>query len=71
VDVKDGVIQDLGYLDDESTPSLASSSLWSMCDFYLHVRHESTKGSEHGKAVTLLCFGAPKEVTDRFQRLLR
>ena len=70
VDVKDGIIQDLGYLDDESTPSLAPSSLWSMCDFYLHVRNESTEGSEHGKAVTLLCFGAPKEVIDRFQRLL-
>lgn len=71
VDVKDGVIQDLGYLDeDQSTTGLAPSSLWSMCDFYLHVRPESTEGSEYGKAVTLLCFGAPKEVIQRFQRLL-
>jgi hypothetical protein len=71
VDVVDGKIQDLGYLDDvQGTPAPAPSSLWSMCDFYLHVRPESTEGSEHGKAVTLLCFGAPKEVVQRFQQLL-
>ena len=72
VDVKDGVIQDLGYLDeDESNPSPAPSSLWSMCDFYLHVRPGSIEESGDEKAVTLLCFGAPKEVSVRFNRLLQ
>jgi hypothetical protein len=72
VDVKDGMVQDLvAYLDeDQGKPCLAPRALGSTCHFYLHVRHESTEGSGYEKAVTLLCFDAPREVVHRFQRLL-
>ena len=36
-------------------------SLWITCDFFLHVAKD--------KAVTLLCFGAPKGVVQRFEKL--
>lgn len=73
VNVESGVIQeDLGYLaGDLPTPGLALSPLWCICDFHLHVRLQSTEGSKYEKAVTLLCFGAPAEVVNRFGRLLR
>jgi hypothetical protein len=35
--------------------------LWITCDFFLHVTKDKT--------VTLLCFGAPKEVVQRFEEL--
>jgi len=71
MDVKDDIIQDLRYLEEYQRDScLAPTSIWSVCDFYLHVRQESTEGSGYEKAVTLLCFGALKEVINRFQRLL-
>lgn len=41
--------------------SSGALSLWITCDFFLHVGKD--------KAVTLLCFGAPKGVVQRFEKL--
>lgn len=41
--------------------SSGALSLWITCDFFLHVAKD--------KAVTLLCFGAPKGVVQRFEKL--
>jgi hypothetical protein len=41
--------------------SSGALSLWITCDFFLHVTKDKT--------VTLLCFGAPKEVVQRFEEL--
>jgi hypothetical protein len=41
--------------------SSGALSLWITCDFFLHVAQD--------KAVTLLCFGAPKGVVQRFEKL--
>lgn len=41
--------------------SSVALSLWITCDFFLHVAND--------KAVTLLCFGAPKGVVQRFEGL--
>lgn len=41
--------------------SSGALSLWITCDFFLHVTKDKT--------ITLLCFGAPKEVVQRFEEL--
>jgi len=71
VDIKNGMVHDLVAYSNNVYEDLASRPRYSTCDFYLHVRHESTEGSGYEKAVTLLCFGAPREVVNRFRRLLR
>jgi hypothetical protein len=72
VDVKNGKIQDLGYLNDEQeNHGHTPSSLWTMCDFFLHVRPKASEPDGAKKAVTLLCFGAPEAVFERFRRLPR
>lgn len=65
IDVRGSKIQNFGYLRDEhGGQSQASSalSLWIMCDFYIHVAED--------KSVTLLCFGAPKRIVERFEELV-
>jgi hypothetical protein len=70
VEIWNGIIQDLGYLrHGTGHKKAAPSNMWTMCDFYLHVQPESeTNGKQ--KIVTLLCFGAPGEIIDRFDCLL-
>jgi hypothetical protein len=41
--------------------SSSALSLWITCDFFLHVATD--------RAVTLLCFGAPKGLVERFEKL--
>jgi hypothetical protein len=70
IEIERGVIQDLGYLrygiQQGRKPN--PSRMWIMCDFYLHVRPSSVGNSDR-KTVTLLCFGAPNEILDRFENL--
>lgn len=67
--LKQGRIQDLGYLHhgNDSGFKPSPSQMWTMCDFFIHVKPETPQSE---KAVTLLCFGAPEQVVDRFERLL-
>lgn len=71
--VKAGIVQHLGYLFNNDIYDDAPSSLvlWPMCDFYLHIRRESTEPNSDKKAVTLFCFGAPAAVGERFGKLLQ
>lgn len=65
IDVRGAKIQNFGYLRNEQGGQNQSSSalnLWIMCDFFLHIASD--------KAVTLLCFGAPKGIVERFECLL-
>lgn len=39
--------------------------MWTMCDFFLHTKPGSANDSE-SKIVTLLCFGAPDAIYNRF-----
>ncbi|KAL1588768.1 hypothetical protein WHR41_02574 [Cladosporium halotolerans] len=66
-----GAIRDLGYLQDDHKAGVCKdpSMLWIMCDFFLHVEPAGW-GLDGEKVVTLLCFGAPSEVVEHFQRLL-
>jgi len=70
IEIERGIIQDLGYLRHgiEQGRKPDPSKMWIMCDFYLHVRPSSV-GTSDRKTVTLLCFGAPDEVLDRFENL--
>lgn len=43
--------------------------MWILCDFVVHVEYASKNSSEPA-LVTLLCFGAPKGLVARFERLL-
>jgi hypothetical protein len=65
IDVRGAKIQNFGYLRNEQGGQNQTSSalnLWIMCDFFLHV--------ESNKTVTLLCFGAPDSIVNRFEELL-
>jgi hypothetical protein len=61
------VPQDLGYLrhGTENGQKADPSKMWTMCDFFLHVK-PAVAGNSEPKTVTLLCFGAPDEVVQRF-----
>jgi hypothetical protein len=66
IDVRGAKIQNSGYLRNEQGGQNQTSSalnLWIMCDFFLHVASD--------KAVTLLCFGAPNGIVNRFEELLK
>jgi hypothetical protein len=66
IDVRGAKIQNFGYLRNEQggqTQSSSALNLWIMCDFFLHVASD--------KVVTLLCFGAPEGIVERFERLLK
>lgn len=67
--LKKGRMQDLGYLHhwNENASEASPLKMWSMYDFFIHVQPE-TPLSE--RAVTLLCFGAPEQVIQRFERFL-
>jgi hypothetical protein len=67
VDIEEGKIQDLGYLrhGTENGQKADPSKMWTMCDFFLHVK-PAVAGNSEPKTVTLLCFGAPDEVVQRF-----
>lgn len=45
-----------------------ANSTWITSDFFIHVRHGKDGTNS---CVTLLCFGAPQPLVDRFQRLLK
>jgi hypothetical protein len=65
IDVRGSKIQNFGYLRDEKGGQSQKSNafnLWIMCDFFLHVAED--------KSVTLLCFGVPNLVLQRFEKLL-
>lgn len=69
---KKGEIRDLGYLHDAHKEGRWQDDprrLWIMCDFFLHVKPASTDHAAP-KTVTLLCFGPPDNVFDRFEGLL-
>jgi len=68
----DNVIEDLGYLDhgNDNGKMPSPSEMWTMCDFFLHITPVTTWETKDQRKVTLLCFGAPKEVVHRFERLL-
>jgi hypothetical protein len=70
VDIKDGKIQDLGYLrhGTENGQKADPSKMWTMCDFFLHIK-PAVAGNSERKIVTLLCFGAPDEILQRFVSL--
>jgi hypothetical protein len=67
VDILDGRIQDLGYLrrGNGDGPKADPAKMWTMCDFFLHIKPSSANDSE-SKIVTLLCFGAPDAIFNRF-----
>lgn len=67
VDILEGKIQDLGYLrhGTDNGQKADPSKMWTMCDFILHVKPGSANNSER-KIVTLLCFGAPEDIPNRF-----
>lgn len=71
VDIFEGKIQDLGYLrhGTEDGHKADPSKMWTMCDFFLHVKPAVPNDGER-KIVTLLCFGAPEEIQNRFASLL-
>lgn len=58
-------IEDLGY----ARKDPRAISMWVMCDFFLHVRRDPSD-QEQAATVTLLCFGAPSEVFERFAALI-
>lgn len=65
IDVRGAKIQNFGYLRNEQGGQNQTSSalnLWIMCDFFLHIASDNV--------VTLLCFGAPKGIVERFEALL-
>lgn len=65
-------IRDLGYLQDAHKSGQWKDDprkLWIMCDFFLHIKPPSADDLAE-KTVTLLCFGAPDNVFDRFEGLL-
>lgn len=65
IDVRGSKIQNSGYLRNEQggqTQNSSASRLWIMCDFFLHVAEDKT--------VTLLCFGTPEPIVQRFEELL-
>ncbi|KAM0716570.1 hypothetical protein Q7P37_008015 [Cladosporium fusiforme] len=66
-------IIDLGYLQDDHKAGQWKddpSRLWMMCDFFLHIKPPSLDNASQ-KTVTMLCFGAPDSVFDRFKGLLQ
>ena len=67
VDILDGRIQDLGYLrhGNDNGQKADPAKMWTMCDFFLHTKPGSANNSE-SKIVTLLCFGAPDAIFNRF-----
>jgi len=67
VDILNGKIQDLGYLrhGNDNGKKADPAKMWTMCDFFLHVKPGAATNSEW-KTVTLLCFGAPNTILDRF-----
>jgi hypothetical protein len=67
VEILEGKIQDLGYLrhGNDNGRKIDPAKMWTMCDFFLHVKPTSANGSE-SKTVTLLCFGAPDTILERF-----
>lgn len=69
--IQDGKIQDLGYLRRGNKDMLRPdpAKMWAMADFYLHV-NPATMENCHKTTVTLFCFGAPNEVSQRFKYLL-
>lgn len=71
VEIKEGTIQDLGYLrhGTEEGQKPDPAKMWAMADFYLHVSPAMTENCDK-RTVTLLCFGAPDEVPKRFKNLL-
>jgi hypothetical protein len=69
VEILGGIIQGLGYLRHGELGSKADpSKMWTMCDFYLHVKHGLETNGER-EIVTLLCFGAPGTIMERFNYL--
>ena len=65
--------QGKAYESDENTrpPKAPSRSLWTKCTYVLHVRRCAQPGSRTEEVfVTLLCFGAPAAVMQRFSQLL-
>lgn len=71
VEIEEGIIQDLGYLRHGTEEGQKSdpSKMWTMCDFYLHTKPGVADSSDQ-RTVTLLCFGAPNEIFERFNTLL-
>ena len=61
------MIQDLGYLrhGNDHGQKADPAKMWTMCDFFLHTKPDSANNSE-SKIVTLLCFGAPEALYNRF-----
>lgn len=67
VDILDGQIQDLGYLrhGNDHGQKADPAKMWTMCDFFLHTKPGPANDSE-SRIVTLLCFGAPDAISNRF-----
>lgn len=67
-----GQIRDLGYLQEAHKQGRWQDDprrLWIMCDFFMHVTPPSTNSAAQS-TVTLLCFGPPDNIYNRFEGLL-
>jgi hypothetical protein len=62
--------KDILPLDTQHQEDFHDNFRWIVCDTFLHVRKHDNKDDGLGKSVTLIFFGAPPKVMQRFERLL-